>query len=92
MCRESVGEVKLGGYKPEYHQKSKLSASPSQLRCWEGVTGARRGLTCVPLAVTNVQMPEWETETRCDGVVFVCLMVLMLLPAPTSAPVIVHFL
>lgn len=47
---------------------------------------------CVPLAVTNVEMPEWETETHCDGDFFVFLMVLMLLPAPTSAPVIVHFL
>lgn len=45
----------------------------------------------VPLAVTNVQMPEWQTETHCDGF-FVCLMVLMLLPAPASAVVIVHFL
>lgn len=29
------GHMKLGGYNAEDHQKSKFSASPSQLSCWE---------------------------------------------------------
>lgn len=50
----SVGDRKLGGYEREDHQKCKFSASPFQLRGWEGVTEAGQGLMCVPLAATSV--------------------------------------